>query len=220
MAIVDDSEGDRRLDGDTFSLLFVQNPLPMWIYDLETLSFLEVNDAAVAQYGYTNEEFLRMRIMDIRPSEDVSRLLTNLQQPRSALEHTGGWRHRLRDGTTIDVEVTSHTLKFCGRSAALVVAHNVTAIRQATAALDTQRMRVFRATMTTVHDIVNNSLTGLQLIHMEAEGRLSPATLAQFDQIIQDMAAKLKALSDLQTLHEKEMAIGTGIDYAERADGR
>ena len=59
----------------SFRLLFANNPHPMWVYDIETLEFLEVNDAAVAQYGYARDEFLRMRITDIRPEEEVPRLL-------------------------------------------------------------------------------------------------------------------------------------------------
>ena len=65
---------DRRRSEASFRLLFEDNPLPMWVYDIETLHFLEVNSVAVATYGYSREEFLRMRITDIRPPEDVSRL--------------------------------------------------------------------------------------------------------------------------------------------------
>lgn len=107
-------------------MLFAGNPLPMWIYDLKTLRFLEVNEAAVAQYGYTRDEFLAMRITDIRPSEDVPRLLDEVARARAALQQSGEWRHRLKLGEVIDVEIASHTLDFEGRDAALVIAHNVT----------------------------------------------------------------------------------------------
>ena len=77
-----------------------------------------------------------------------------------------------------------------------------------------QRMRVFRATMTTVHDIVNNFLNSLQLVRMEAaDGRLSAEMLDTFDQIVTETSEHLKRLSDQQQLQEKEMAIGFGIDY-------
>lgn len=52
-----------------YRLLFNSHPQPMWVYDLETLNFLAVNDAAVAHYGYTRDEFLRMSIMDIGPRD-------------------------------------------------------------------------------------------------------------------------------------------------------
>src|SRR5688572_18742844 len=78
----------------SFRLLFAHNPHPMWVYDRETLTFLEVNTAAVLRYGYSREEFLRMRIADIRPPEEVSRLLKNVAQRRPEFESSGRWRHR------------------------------------------------------------------------------------------------------------------------------
>jgi PAS domain S-box-containing protein len=114
-----------------FRVLFAANPLPMWVYDLETLSFLEVNDAAIAKYGYTRDEFLGMRLTDIRPPEDVPALLANVAQQRTTLQQSGRWRHRLKSGELIEVEIISHTLRFGKRAAALVVAQDVTARRQA-----------------------------------------------------------------------------------------
>ena len=120
---------------DSFRLLFANNPLSMWVYDLETLRFLEVNETAVAQYGYSREEFLRMRITDIRPSGDVSRLLEHVASERPRLQNSGEWRHRRKDGQIIDVQVTSHTLTHAGRSAVLVVAENITERKRAQDAL-------------------------------------------------------------------------------------
>src|SRR5438093_1450170 len=74
--ITDQKRADeaRRQSEASFRLLFASNPLPMWVYDTATLQFLEVNDAAVSHYGYSRDEFLRMRITDIRPEEEVPRL--------------------------------------------------------------------------------------------------------------------------------------------------
>ncbi len=115
-----------RISPASFRLLFASNPLPMWVYDLETLAFLEVNDAAIAKYGYARDEFMAMRITDIRPAEDVPALLANLAQKRTSLQQSGRWRHRLRDGELISVEISSHKLRLAGRDAALVVAQDVT----------------------------------------------------------------------------------------------
>lgn len=115
--------------------LFQQNPLPMWVYDLDAYQFLDVNDAAVEAYGYSREEFLSMRITDIRPQEDVPRLLENLQQERPPLQHSGVWRHRRKDGEVIEVEIHSHSINYNGRRAALVTALNVTQRLQAENAL-------------------------------------------------------------------------------------
>ncbi len=109
-----------------YRLLFESNPNPMWVYDLRTLTFLAVNEAAVRQYGYTRDEFLRMSIADIRPKEDVARLHENITKVTEGLDLAGIWRHTRKDGTLIDVEITSHTLTFAGRKAELVLAHDVT----------------------------------------------------------------------------------------------
>ncbi|MEW5940740.1 MAG: PAS domain S-box protein, partial [Chloroflexota bacterium] len=116
-------------------LLFAHNPLPMWVYDLETCQFLAVNHAAVKQYGYSEAEFREMTLRDIRPLEDVERLLDDLKRERPALQDSGMWRHRRKDGSVIAVEIHSHTIEYEGRQAALVVAMDVTASARAERAL-------------------------------------------------------------------------------------
>lgn len=101
---------------DGFRRLFANHPLPMWLYDRETLAFLEVNDTAMAQYGYSRDEFLQMRVSDLHPEADAD-------------------RHRLRDGRVIEVDVTAQTLEFRGRPATLVVVHDITARQEAGRAL-------------------------------------------------------------------------------------
>ena len=119
----------------SFRLLFMNNPQPMWVYNLKTLEFLEVNDAAISHYGYSRDEFLRMRISDIRPEKDLPRLLESVRKGQSELQHSGDWRHRLKDGRIINVEITSHALQFAGQDAKLVVANDVTERKQAEEAL-------------------------------------------------------------------------------------
>ncbi len=112
----------------SFRLLFDSNPLPMWVFDRETLRFLEVNGAAVAHYGYARDEFLAMRITDIRPPEDVPLVESSVRSEGAVpiVRRSGTWRHRLKDGRVIDVEIVAHDLEFGGRQGRLVVAHDVT----------------------------------------------------------------------------------------------
>ena len=110
----------------TFRRLFDDHPNPMWVYDLETIGFLAVNDAAVARYGYSRDEFMTMRLSDIRPPEDVEKLDSALRERRPVIERSGPWRHRLCDGRHIWVEITSHEQEFAERRAALVLAVDVT----------------------------------------------------------------------------------------------
>jgi two-component system, cell cycle sensor histidine kinase and response regulator CckA len=109
---------------ERYRLLFHQNPLAMWVYDIETLAFLAVNESAVRRYGYSRDEFLTMTIADIRPPEDIPDMLANIRSaPGSPIPRT--WRHRRKDGSLIDVEITAGRIVFEGRDASLVLANDV-----------------------------------------------------------------------------------------------
>src|ERR1700681_2895136 len=100
----------------TYRLLFENNPQPMWVYDVESLVFLAVNLAAVEQYGYSHNEFLRMTIRDIRPAQDIPALLDIVDQQVEGLLTSSKCKHQNKDGSLIDVEITSHDLDWSGRS--------------------------------------------------------------------------------------------------------
>ena len=97
----------RPRDQDPVAAFFLQNPLPLWIFDLETLRFLAVNDVALRNYGYERDEFLAMTIRDIRPTEDVPRVDVFMSKMASGARNAGVWRHRKKDGTVISVEIFS-----------------------------------------------------------------------------------------------------------------
>ena len=121
---------------ERYRALFAANPHPMWFFDTKTLAFLEVNDAAVAQYGFRRDEFLAMTIADIRPPEDVSRLRGAVGRvAESAIDEAGIWRHRKKDGSILLVEIVSHALEYDGRPAELVLVRDMTARLNAEAAL-------------------------------------------------------------------------------------
>src|ERR1041384_7766584 len=103
-----------------YRLLFESNPQPMWVYDLTTLRFLAVNEAAVRHYGYSRSEFLEMTIKDIRPPDDVKLLEDYLAADIGAVEQAGEGRHRTKDGTLINVDIRSSRLTFAGRPAEFV----------------------------------------------------------------------------------------------------
>ena len=128
--------GALRRSEDNYRRLFASNPHPMWVYDLETLRFVDVNDMAVAHYGYSRDEFLAMTIKDLRPSDDVPALLANLQSSASPASLSGVWRHLRRDGSVIDVEVSSHALVLDGRQTRVVLGHDVTERLRAQRALE------------------------------------------------------------------------------------
>ena len=178
------AEAASRHHVNHFRHLFHSNPLPMWVYDRSTLCFLEVNDAAVETYGYARDEFLAMRLTDIRPPEDVERLLGALAQPVPPLEKTRGWRHRRKDGAIIDVDIVTHAIELEGRPARLTVAMDVTRQKAAEARLQhAQKMEAIgQLTGGMAHDF--NNLLGVILGNLDfLEEKLAPdsdeAELAQ-----------------------------------------
>ena len=112
-----------------YRTLFEGNPLPMWVYDYETLSFIAVNEAAVLHYGYSKDEFLRMTIEDIRPPEDIPLLRDALDARRDRNDRV--FRHRKRNGQIFDAEVISFEFISAGRKSWLVIAVDVTERRGA-----------------------------------------------------------------------------------------
>jgi PAS domain S-box-containing protein len=149
-----------RQSEERYRILFERNPHPMFVYDRDTLAYLAVNDAAVHQYSYAQEEFLRMTIADVRPPEDVPALLEMLAASRPGFERRGVWRHRKKDGTVIDVEILAHALPFGERPACIVLAYDVTERRRLEEQfLQAQKMEaVGRLAGGVAHDF-NNLLT-------------------------------------------------------------
>jgi PAS domain S-box-containing protein len=98
----------------------------MWVFDISTLAFSAVNDAAVRHYGYSRKEFLSMTILDIRPTEDIPSLLREVLQKRVLNPVKQFRKHKKKDGSLIDVEVTRCEVLFNGCIADIVTAVDVT----------------------------------------------------------------------------------------------
>ena len=138
-----DTEG--ASEARRYQQLFECNPTPMWVYDLQTLQFLDVNEVACQKYGYTRDEFLAMTIRDIRPPEDVAAVTQSVRLTPPEVFNSGVWRHRLRDGRLIYVEITSHEMPYRGRLARFVAPLDVTKRVQAEAALREREAGLRRA---------------------------------------------------------------------------
>jgi diguanylate cyclase (GGDEF)-like protein/PAS domain S-box-containing protein len=127
---------EQKREADTrsqeYRVLFENNPHPMWIFDTETLQFLAVNDATVARYGYSAEEFREMSLRDIRPAEEVEAMEQTISKKtdEEAVIISGPWTHILRDGRRIQVEVSAHSIQFEGRRARVSLVQDVTERQQ------------------------------------------------------------------------------------------
>jgi diguanylate cyclase (GGDEF)-like protein/PAS domain S-box-containing protein len=148
----------RRRSIDTeaqYRLLFEENPLPFWVFHRDTLAILEANAAAVAQYGYSREEFKRMNLADIRPAEDVAEATAVARAGRPEERRGRVWRHVRRDGEVIHVSVHSADIEFRGQPARLVLALDVTERMRDQQRLEESEQRfqlVARATSDAVFD--------------------------------------------------------------------
>ncbi len=158
-----------RKSEESFRQLFANNPQSMCVYDRESLRFLEVNDAAIAHYGYSREELLAMSITDIYHPEDIPRLRRRLAEQRSELRASEGWRHRLKDGRIIDVETASHTITFAGRLAVLATAQDVTERKRAEDALRKSESHL-RAILDTEPECVKRVAADGTLLEMNPAG--------------------------------------------------
>jgi PAS domain S-box-containing protein len=127
-----------------YSDLFHLNPLPMFVYEMSTLRYVDVNLAAIEHYGYSREEFLSMTILDIRPPEDiplVEQTVAKLQaQPKARLE--GIFRHRKKNGEIIRVDIQSNMIIFHGAQCKVVLANDVTERLRYIEAIETQNEKL------------------------------------------------------------------------------
>jgi PAS domain S-box-containing protein len=106
--------------------MFLHNPQPMWVFDIASLQFLEVNNAAVRIYGYSREEFGHMFLTDIRPPEDKERLIAVVRGTDREHEGERIWRHFTKEGKALWVEVRTQDVEWHGRTARMAIVTDVT----------------------------------------------------------------------------------------------
>jgi PAS domain S-box-containing protein len=143
-----------RASEESYRLLFESNPHPMWVYDVETLGFLAVNQAAIDHYGYSADEFRAMSIIDIRPPEEVLALLQTIRELSPDTTPVVFRKHRKKDGTIIDVEGTSRAVTLGGRPARLVLANDITERKRQEQALHESEERYRTVTETASEAII------------------------------------------------------------------
>ncbi|MBL4676670.1 MAG: PAS domain S-box protein [Mucilaginibacter sp.] len=106
-----------RKTRDDYRRLFEEVPAPMFIFDSRDFRFLAVNTAATVQYGYSEEEFLQLKITDIRPPEEVPAFLAAVGSIPESYADAGRWLHRNKNGENFYVRVFSHHIVFEGAPA-------------------------------------------------------------------------------------------------------
>jgi PAS domain S-box-containing protein len=175
-AIAEDAE--RR-----YRMLFESHPNAMWIFDTESLGFLDVNESAVRQYGYSRAEFLAMTIMEVLPENDAAAAVPSPERRPNKRDEVALSRHQKKDGTVIDVEIVSHALIFAGRPARLVLVTDVSDRARTRVALREREEQLRRAQKSdaaarlasgVAHDF-NNVLTAIRGYSDLLLGELEPS---------------------------------------------
>lgn len=128
-----------KLNEAKYRLMFHNNPQPMWIYDSETLAFIEVNEAAIMHYGYTEDEFLSMTLKDIRPPGGVQKLFDAIKSIDCVFNNLGEIIHQKKNQELITVEIISHAIIFNERPARHVLITDITERRKAEEELRRER---------------------------------------------------------------------------------
>ena len=187
--------------------LFDANPTPMWVYDTVTLRFLEVNEAAIAQYGYSRDEFLARTARDIRAVDNLEKFQGLLLQADGA-GFRGRWRHLRKDGSTIFVSLYSSPLIFAGHSARMVVATDVTEQQEAD-----EQVRQSEANLALAQRVARMGSWEIDLTSREDRAKYPPRWSEETFRILGLDPATMKVAHDsfLNLLHpdERELARAT-----------
>lgn len=181
--------------------LFELSPLPIFIFDSHTLKFLDVNEATVASYGYTKDEFLDKTIKDIRPKEDISILkeVLELRRNKEGFVFLGVYRHQKKNGEMIKVEISSNKIQYNGRAAILVLAVDVTLRNKYIDAIEIQNAKLKEIAWIQSH-VVRAPLARLVgLVDLlEMERRDNPEkSVASFDELFEYIKTSAKELDDI-----------------------
>lgn len=139
----------------SYQLLFERNPLPMWVYDADTLRVLTVNKAALAQYGYSKQEFVGLTLPDLHHDDDIAQLHEHLSRPVSEQPAPRLWRHRNRAGDWIEVEMVTEEFDLNGTPARMALVKDLTEQRRA----EQSQLELARRTTLTLDNITDAFLT-------------------------------------------------------------
>jgi two-component system cell cycle sensor histidine kinase/response regulator CckA len=167
-----------------YDQLFNSTPIPMWVFDSESLMVRAANDAAVAQYGYSRQEFLALNILELRPPTEVPALMNVLSETPAALREAGVWTHRRKDGTLFEAEIAAHRIIFDGRPSMVVVANDVSERQRAQAAVQESEERLREVEAQFAH-----------AQKMEAIGRLAGGIAHDFNNLLTVILGETEELS-------------------------
>jgi PAS domain S-box-containing protein len=212
--------------------LFDTLPLPMWVFDRETLRFLAVNQAAIDRYGYSPAEFLAMTVLELQPPVQVSGLLEAVGPNGAQMVRVEPWRHVTKYGEELDVEISADDLTYGGADGRLVVANDVTVRRRTEAALhasqeqlrQSQKMEAIGSLAGGIAHDFNNLLTAILgycdlALEGIAEGSTASSDVEEVRRAAQraaELTHQLLAFSRRQVLKPCVFALSDAVEQTEK----
>ncbi len=195
-------ESERR-----YSDLFQLSPQPMWVYDTQTLQFLNVNTAAIRHYGYSYNEFLSMTVRDIQPVEDSPKLEEALKAAHAAtdIHYSGVYRHLKKSGEIILAEIQSNTIRGNDGRTRVVLINDITERLNYIKAIERRNKKlqeiawmqshVFRAPVARLMSLIDlvKNYKNSETEQTELLDRML-SSARELDDIIRDIAGKTKEI--------------------------
>ena len=216
----------RKLDIG-YRLLFEKNPLPMWVYDVQTLRMLAVNDAALAQYGYSKQAFVGLSVLDLHLPDQAPQAKQHLQLARGELVSPELWQHRLANGDLIDVEVVTEYIELDGIQARLALVRDLTAQQCAKQQLQEEHQTLSAVLDSTADAIISITVDGeIKLFNPGAERIFGYSRAQMLGQNMALLMPERYRLAHPQQLHSfaesgaTRHMMGMGIVKGLRADGQ
>ena len=228
------AEEELKQSEEKYKNLFQNNPMPMWVLDLEKFDFLAVNDAALQHYGYKELEFLKLTALDIRPVEEKQRFLKEAEPKQENLYNAGIWKHKKKNGDLIDVEIFGYPLLYEGRKAELILVNDITKKLQAESLLKKlyQDIRSLASHLVQVREEERTHIAreihdelGQQLTVMKMDVSWLHEKLGKTDKAVSQRTEELKDMLDATVITVRriaselrpsmldDMGLGTAIEW-------
>lgn len=191
-----------------YSNLFHLSPQPMFVYNLETLMFLDVNKSAIDHYGYSLEEFLSMSIRDIRPKESLDEFdkIIKIASQNKFIFNKLIAKHETKNGIHIDVEIQSNYIKYKGKDARIVLANDITDSLNHINTIEKQNSKLKEISWIQSHVVrapIARLMSLVQLIEMENENSETSRELLgyvlesayELDNIVRDISTRAEQIN-------------------------
>jgi len=183
-----------------YKSLFFQNPSPMWIYDPESLHFMQVNDVAVKNYGFSRAEFSSMTLKDIRPESSIDQLIDEISiKVKRGIPNRCTTQHRTKDNKAFAVDVCGNTIEVSGKQARLVIARDISEQISYINAIEEQNQKLQEIAFIQSH-LVRAPLARIMgltyLILRNKDEKPDPKLLEYLDQSAKDFDQIIQTITD------------------------